>query len=239
MAPAHAEVAWPELCARLDRASERPPDEVRRYRMWLNDEPAGREVFRFWREGERIRVVVETELAADILIFPADFRHCRDESWRKTTGGLQLLELDGATNYAVPFKPDYEVHIERDPKGDVVYRGSSTVGSFEERYPANTGVISPWSVRTVDYVQVLNVFEHGAYQVESRLVGRATVDGEEVSHYALTGGWPRHLWYQEGKMIRFCAKEPFDTYIETVIEAYADRTVDAVGLNRPCAAMFE
>ena len=43
VAPASAELAWPELCARLDAAGERQPDEVRRYRILLNDEPAGQE----------------------------------------------------------------------------------------------------------------------------------------------------------------------------------------------------
>ena len=91
------------------------------------------------------------------------------------------------------FKPDYEVHIERDLNGDVVYRGASRLGSFEERHPKNTGAISPWSIRTIDYDRVLNVFEHGAYQIEERLVGRATIDGQEVVHYAMAGEWPRHL----------------------------------------------
>jgi hypothetical protein len=240
VAPAHAGLAWPDLCARLDVAGERQPDEVRRFRMRLNDQPAGREVFRFWREDGKIRVVVETELEADILIFPADFRHCRDEWWREEAGGPQLVRLEGATSYAVPFKPDYEIHIERDlARGEVVYRGASRLGSFEERHPANTGAVSPWSIRTVDYDRLLNVFEHGAYPIESRLVGRATVRRQEVAHYAISGAWPRHLWYQEGKMIRFCGKEPFGTYIETVLEAYADRAVDALGLSRPCAELFE
>jgi len=237
-APARSEVAWPPLCGRIDAAAA--PDEVRRYAMFLNDQPAGREEFRFWREGDRVQVAVETELEGDILVFPVDFRHCRRELWREEAGRLELIELDGATNYAVAFKPDYEVHIERDLEGgEVVYRGASRLGSFEERHPENTGAISPWSIRTIDYDRVLNVFEHGAYQVENRLVGRATVDGREIVHYAFAGEWPRHLWYQEGKMVRFCAEEAFGTYIETVLEAYADRAVDAVGLNRPCAEMFE
>jgi hypothetical protein len=239
-APAWAELAWPELCARLDGAGERAPDEVRRYRMRLNDAPAGQEVFRFWREGGQIRVVVETELEADILMFPADFRHCRDEWWHEEAGGPQLLKLEGATNYAVAFKPNYDISIERDlERGEVVYRGASSLGSFEERHPANTGAVTPWSIRTVDYDRVLNVFEHGAHPIESRLAGRATVDGKEIDHYAISGDWPRHLWYQEGKMIRFCGQEPFGTYIETVLEAYADREVDALGLSRPCAELFE
>jgi hypothetical protein len=240
VAPAHAELAWPDLCARLDGPGEREPDEIRRYRMRLNDQPAGLEVFRFWREGEQIRVVVQTQLQADILMFPADFRHCRDEWWQEEDGGPQLVRLQGATTYAVPFKPDYEIHIERDPeRGDVLYRGASRLGSFEERHPVNTGAVTPWSIRTVDYDRVLNVFEHGAHPIESRLVGRAPVDGKEVAHYAIGGGWPRHLWYEEGKMIRFCALETFSTYVETVLEAYADRAVDTLGLSRPCAELFE
>jgi hypothetical protein len=236
---ARSELAWPELCARIDAVAE--PDEVRRYVMRLNDQPAGREEFRFWREGDRVQVAVETELEGDVLVFPVDFRHCRRELWRAEAGRLELIELDGATNYAVPFKPDYEVHIERDlERGDIVYRGRSSLGSFEERHPENTGAISPWSIRTIDYDRLLNLFEHGAYQVERRLVGRATIDGREIVHYALAGEWPRHLWYDhEGKMIRFCAEEAFGTYIETTLEAYADPDVDAVGLNRPCAEIFE
>ena len=90
-----------------------------------------------------------------------------------------------------------------------------------------------------DYDRVLNVFERGAHPIESRLVGLATVAGKQVVHYAIRGEWPRHLWYQEGKMIRFCAREAFGTYVETVLEAYADFDVDALGLNRPCAEIFE
>ena len=239
-APARAELAWPDLCARFDLAGERQPDEIRRYRMRLNDRPAGLEVFRFWRNGEQIRVVVQTELEGDILMFPADFRHCRDEWWHEEAGGPQLVKLEGATNYAVAFKPDYHIHIERDPeRGDLAYRGASRLGSFEERHPANTGAVTPWSIRTVDYDQVLDVFEHGAHPIESRLVGRARVDGKEVVHYAIGGEWPRHLWYQDSKMVRFCALETFGTYVETVLEAYADRAVDALGLSRPCAELFE
>ena len=125
-------------------------------------------------------------------------------------------------------------------QADVVYRGTSRLGSFEEHHPKNTGAISPWSIRTIDYDRVLNVFEHGAYQIEECLVGRATIDGHEVVHYAMAGEWPRHLWYDhEGKMIRFCAEEAFDTYIETVLEAYRGRDADAADLNRPCAEVFE
>ena len=43
-------------------AAGREPDEVRRYVMFLNDQPAGREEFRFWREDGRIHVAVGTEL---------------------------------------------------------------------------------------------------------------------------------------------------------------------------------
>jgi hypothetical protein len=57
----------------------------------------------------------------------------------------------GATTHAVAFKPDYNIHIERDPeRGDVVCRGASRLGAFEERHPANTGAVTPWSIRTVD-----------------------------------------------------------------------------------------
>jgi hypothetical protein len=236
-APAHG-LERPALCERLESAGARQPDEVRRYRMRLNDQPAGHEVFRFWREGDTVRVVVETALEGDILMFPADFRHCREERWLEA--GAQLLELEAATTYAVPFKPDYEVRIERDPARDeVVYRGRSSLGSFEERHPANTGAVSPWSIRTVAYARLLNVFEHGVHPTESSLVGRATIDGSEVQHYAMGGQWPRHLWYQDGKMIRFCGREAFDTYIETVLEAYADRAIAAAGLSRSCGELFE
>lgn len=237
---AYAELAWPELCARLEIAGEQQPDEVRRYRMLLNDRPAGEEVFRFWREGADLRVLVDTRFDGDVGIFPADLRHCRDERWREEAGVLQLVELESATRYAVPFKPDYEIHIERDlERGDVVYRGASSLGSFEERHPANTGAITPWSIRTVAYDRLLDLFAHGAYAVESHLVGRAIVDGKEVVHYVLAGEWARQLWYGNGKMIRFCGKEPFGTYIETVLEAYADRAVEALALSRPCAELFE
>jgi hypothetical protein len=40
-------------------------------------------------------------------------------------------------------------------------------------------------------------------------------------------------------MIRFCGKEPFGAYIETIFEPYADRGIDALGLSRPCAELFE
>jgi hypothetical protein len=239
-APARAELEWPALCERLEVAGERQPDEVRRYRMRLNDQPAGQEVFRFWRDGETVRVVVETELEADILMFPADFRHCRGERWVEGEGGTQLLALEAATTYAVPFKPDYEIRIERDPgRDEVVYRGTSRLGSFEERHPANTGTVTPWSIRTVGYDRLLNVFEHGVHPIESRLVARAPVEGKTVEHYSMGGEWPRHLWYLDGKMIRFCAREAFDTYIETVLEAYADRVVETVSLSRPCSELFD
>jgi Family of unknown function (DUF6134) len=240
-APARSDLAWPPLCARIDAPADRAPDEVRRYAMRLNDQPAGREEFRFWREQDRIHVAVRTELEADILVFPADFRHCRFERWREEAGVPQLVELEGATNYAVPFKADNEVRIERDlERGDIMYRGTSSLGSFEERHPENTGTISPWSMRTIDYDRLLNVFQHGAYQIENRLVGRAIVDDGEIAHYAMAGEWPRHLWYDDqGMMIRFCAEEAFDTYIETVLEAYRERDTDAVELNRPCAELFQ
>jgi hypothetical protein len=240
VAPASAELAWPELCARLEAAGERQPDEVRRYRLLLNDEPAGQEVFRFWREGARIRVLVETSLEGDVLMFSADLRHCRDERWQEEAGALELLELESATHSAVPFRPDYEIHIERDhARGDMVYRGASDAGSFEERHPANTGATTPWSVRTVGYDRLLDLFAQAAYPIESRLVGRATVDGKETAHYAIGGEWQRHLWYQEGKLIRVCGAEPFGTYIETILEAYADRAAGALELDRPCAELFE
>jgi Family of unknown function (DUF6134) len=240
-AAARSELAWPPLCARIDATPGRAPDEVRRYAMFLNDQPAGREEFRFWREAGRIHVAVETELQADILTFPADFRHCRRELWREEAGRLELVELDGETRYAAAFKPDYVVRIETAPdQRSVVYRAASKLGSSERRYPSNTGPVSPWSIRTVDYDRLLNVFEHGAYEVENRLVGRATVDGREIVHYAFASEWPRHLWYDdEGKMIRFCAEEVFGTYIETTLQAYADLDVDAADLNRPCAEVFD
>lgn len=240
VAPVRAELAWPSLCERLGAAGERQPDEVRRYRMLLNDRPAGLEVFRFWRDGGRIRVLVDTRFDGRVWLFPADLRHCRDERWQEEAGALQLVELASATRFAVPFKPDYEIRIERDPEGKhVVYRGASSFRSFEERHPANTGAITPWSIRTVAYDRLLDLFAHRSYAIESRLVARGTVDGKEISHFAISGGWPRHLWYQQGKMIRFCGEEPFGTYIETILEAYADREVDALGLNRSCAEIFE
>jgi Family of unknown function (DUF6134) len=240
VAPAYAELARPVLCERLDVAGERQPDEVRRYRMLLNDRPAGQEVFRFWREGGAVRVLVDTRFDGRVWLFPADLRHCRDERWQDEAGTLQLVELESATRFAVPFKPDYEIHIVRDTEqGDVVYRGASRLHGFEERHPANTGAITPWSVRTVTYDRLLDLFAHGAYAIESRLVGRATLGGRQVVHYVIDGEWPRHLWYQDGKMIRFCGEEPFGTYIETILEDYADREIDVLGLNRPCAAMFE
>jgi hypothetical protein len=240
VASAVAELAWPELCARLEVALERQPDEVRRYRMLLNDRPAGEEVFRFWREGSDIRVLVDTRFDGRVWIFPADLRHCRDERWQERAGTLQLVELESATRYAVPFKPDYEIHIERDAeRGEMVYRGTTRFDSFEERHPLNTGAITPWSVRTVEYDRVLDLFAHGAYRIDSRLVERGEVEGQEISHYAVGGEWPRRLWYQEGKMIRFCGREPLGTYIETVLEAYADRSLDTAGVSRPCAELFE
>jgi hypothetical protein len=78
VAPARAELAWPALCGRLEAASGRQPDEVRRYRMLLNDRPAGQEVFRFWGEGGDVRVLVNTRFDGNIWLFPADLRHCRD-----------------------------------------------------------------------------------------------------------------------------------------------------------------
>jgi Family of unknown function (DUF6134) len=240
VAPASAELAWPELCARLEAAGERQPDEVRRYRLLLNDEPAGEEVLRFWREGAEIRVVVETSLEGDVLMFSADLRHCRDERWQEEAGTLELVELESATHSAVPFRPDYQIHIERDrARGDMVYRGASRSDSFEERHPANTGAITPWSVRTVEYDRLLDLFAHADYALESRLVERATIDGKETAHYAIEGEWPRHLWYQDGKMIRVCGAEEFGTYIETILEAYADRETGALELDRPCADLFE
>lgn len=236
---ARSELAWPALCARMAAGVEREPDEVRRYRMFLNDQPAGREVFRFWRDGGEVRVRVRTGLEGDVLMFPADFRHCRDERWREEAGVLQLIELEGATDYAAPFKADAKIRIERDAEGLVVYRIASTLGSSEDHYPANTGAISPWSIRTIDYDRMLDVFEHGAYRIESRLVGRAEVQGREVVHYAVTGQWPRHLWYQDGKMVRFCAEEVFGTYIETIWEPYLDLDTDAAELRRPCAEVFQ
>jgi hypothetical protein len=239
-APAAANVAWPELCARLEDAAEREPDEIRRYRMLLNGRPAGEEVFRFWREGSDVRVLVDTRFDGRVWIFPADLRHCRDERWRVEAGGLELVELESATTYAVPFKPDYQIHIERDPeRGQMVYRGSSRFDSFEERHPRNTGAITPWSVRTVHYERLLDLFAHGTYGIDSRLVETGTVGGDEVGLYAIGGEWPRRLWYQDDKMIRFCGREPFGTYIETVLDAYADRAIDEVGLSRPCAELFE
>jgi hypothetical protein len=140
----------------------------------------------------------------------------------------------------VPFKPDYEIHIVRDAeRGDMVYRGASRFGSFEERHPESTGAITPWSIRTVAYDRLLDLFARRAYAVDSRLAGRAMLDGREVVHYVISGEWPRQLWYQDGKMIRFCGKEPFGTYIETILEAYADHDIDAVGLSRSCAELFE
>jgi hypothetical protein len=238
VAPVRAEVAWPDLCARREVAGK-PPDEVRRYRMLLNDRLAGQEVFRFWRQGGSIRVLVDTRFDGRVWLFPADLRHCRDERWRDE-GGLELIELESATRYAVPFKPDYAIRIVRDPeRGEMVYRGASSFGSFEERHPADTGAITPWSIRTVAYDRLLDLFAHRAYAIDSRLAGRATVDGREVAHYVVSGEWPRQLWYQDGKMIRFCGREPFDTYIETIFEPYADREIDALGLSRPCAELFE
>ncbi len=240
VAPVHAELAWPDLCARREVAVGRPPDEVRRYRMLLNDLPAGEEVFRFWRDGADIRVLVKTRFDGDVLIFPADLRHCRDERWREEVGALQLVELASATRYAMPFRPDYEIHIQRDPgSGHVLYRGRSGLGSFEERHPANTGAITPWSIRTVGYDRLLDLFAHDVYAIDSRLSARGTVGGREVVRYAIGGEWPRLLWYQDGKMIRFCGEEPFGTYIETILETYAGRAIDAVGLSRPCAELFE
>jgi hypothetical protein len=239
-APAGAELARPDLCERRDVAGERPPDEVRRYRMLLNERLAGQEVFRFWRDEGDVRVLVDTRFEGDVLMFPADLRHCRDERWREQAGTLELVKLESATRHAVPFKPDYEIHIQRDPEGEhVLYRGRSGFRSFEERHPANTGAITPWSVRTVTYDRVLDLFAHGAYRIDSRLLRRATVDGREVVHYAVNGESPRHLWYEEGEMIHFCGQEPFGTYIETVLEAYADLELDALELNRTCAEVFE
>ena len=124
--------------ARLDAAGERQPDEVRRYRILLNDEPAGQEVFRFWREA-RIRVLVDTSLEADVLIFSADLRHCRDERWQEEAGELELVELESATHSAVLFRPDYEIHIERDrARGDMVtaaHRVSARLRSAIPRIP--------------------------------------------------------------------------------------------------------
>ncbi|HEX5077706.1 MAG TPA: hypothetical protein VFV80_01065, partial [Geminicoccaceae bacterium] len=238
--PAHAELAWPALCERLEAPAARQPDEVRRYRMLLNDRPAGREVFRFWHEAGSIRVLVSTSFDGTVLMFPADLRHCRDERWREEAGTLQLIRLESATRFAAPFRPDYEIHIERDPeRGDIVYRGGSAVGSFEERHPANSGAITTWSIRTVTYDRLLDLFAHRTYPIESRLIGRAAIDGREIARYATAGAWPRHLWYEDGKMIRFCGEEPFGTYIESVLEAYADLKIAALGLSRPCAELFE
>ena len=33
--------------------------------------------------------------------------------------------------------------------------------------------------------------------------------------------------------------EVFSTYVETILEAYADREAGALGLDRPCAELFE
>ena len=190
--------------------------------------------------GRNVRVLVDTRFDGRVWIFPADLRHCRDERWQEEAGTLELVELESATSYAVPFKPDYQIHVERDPeRGEMVYRGSSRFDSFEERHPRNTGVITPWSVRTVDYDRLLDLFARGAYGIDSRLVATGTVGGDEVGLYAIGGEWPRRLWYQGDKMIRFCGQEPFGTYIETVLEIYADRAVGEVGLNRPCAELFE
>ena len=40
-------------------------------------------------------------------------------------------------------------------------------------------------------------------------------------------------------MIRFCGAEAFGTYVETVLEAYADGEAGALGLDRPCSELFE
>ena len=240
VAPPAAALAWPELCARPDLAVEGEPDEVRRYRMFLNDQPAGRETYRFWHRDGGIWVIVETALDGDILAFPADFRHCRLERWHANADGLELQNLHSATRYAVPFKADYEIRIEQDEQGRIFYRGNSSLNDFEERHPANTGVISPWSIRTVAYDRLLDLFAQGTYPIETELVGRANVDGQEIRQYAVTGAVARHLWYgADGKMVRFCAAESFGIYVETIFEPYADHQVDALGLNRPCAEQFK
>lgn len=58
--------------------------------------------------------------------------------------------------------PDYEIRIERDLERDeMVYRGTSRFDAFEERHPANTGAITPWSDRTVAYDRLLDLFTQG------------------------------------------------------------------------------
>ena len=82
---------------------------------------------------------------------PGRFPPLQGEIRRARAGGLDLLALDGATTYAVPFKPDWQVHIERAADGGMLYRGTSGLGGFEERWPDDTGVVSPWSIRMTGY----------------------------------------------------------------------------------------
>ena len=241
VATAQEEVAWPDLCARVDQATSRTADEVRRYQVRLNDQATGSEIFWFWRDGGHVRVVVKTAVEGSVLVFPADFKHCRHEWWREESGRLQLIEVESETRYAVPFKPDYQIHLVRDPeRGEVVYRGKSVFGVREQRFPEDTSAVTPWSVRTIDYTRLLDLFGYGSYRIQSKLIGRGMVDGHEVVHYAMGGEWPRHLWYDDGgKMVRFCAKEALGTIVETIYEPYVDLDTTEAGLDQSCAEQFQ
>ena len=97
----------------------------------------------------------------------------------------------------------------------------------------------PWSVRTVDYARLLDLFGYGTFRVESEVVGRGMVDGHEVVHYVIGKEWPRHLWYEDGKMVRFCGKEALGTYVETIYEPYLDLDARVAELDQSCAELFE
>ncbi len=177
-------LAAPAFAEELAYTVTRDGDEIGEHRISLD------------RQGDRIAIDVETDLAVKIAFVTVfRFEHERQESW--VDGNLVMLE--GKTN---DDGEDYLVSIARTDSG---YRWTVNGSSQDLTPPMMTA--SLWNKAVIGSSRLYSAVSDKVYQVSGALVEKETLETSqgptEAEHYRISGELERDLWYDaEGRLLR-------------------------------------
>ncbi len=162
-----------------------------------NGEAIGTHRYRFTRDGDRVKVDIQTEIDFKVLFVPLyRFRHVSQEVW----DGDKLASLKSSTN-----DNGEPVRLEVKAVDEVLaVKGGETV----EKVDAKAVPASLWNVVSVKRNKMVGTVDGAILKTQATHLGEdvVKVGGQSIAteHYRVTGDYQRELWYDrtDGTLVR-------------------------------------
>lgn len=161
--------------------------ETARFAIYKDSDPIGEEVYTFDQGPDgQLTVDVTARTDVQVLFLKFRYRHQRTEVWRD--GVLQTMTAttdDDGTPHTIALARE----------GDV-WRVQADTTRREER--GDVMPLTLWTPKVLETTRVLSVIDAQPWDVTVQNLGPATLGGQEATHWRMTGGVTRDLWYSAG-----------------------------------------